>query len=79
MIITKHGYKRIKERVGLPKRAHLRHIKSVLKHGLLSSRKGHEEFKVIYHDFLYIFSLTSNLEPVLVTTYSVANDQYKEV
>lgn len=73
MIITKHGYKRIKERVGLPKRAHLRHVKSVLKNGLLSSRKGYEEFKITYQGFLYIFTLTPTFEPVLVTTYSVSN------
>ena len=79
MIITKHGYKRIKERVGLPKRAHFRHIKSVLKNGLLSSRKGCEEFKVIYHGFLYIFSLTSSLEPVLVTAYPASSSECQGV
>ena len=71
MELTHH--KRIKERVGLPKRAHLRHVKSVLKNGLLSSRKGYEEFKVIYQGFLYIFTLTATLEPVLITTYSASN------
>jgi hypothetical protein len=38
MIITKHGYKRIKERLGLPRRAHLRHIKSVLNKGQINDR-----------------------------------------
>jgi hypothetical protein len=74
MIITKHGYRRIKERVGLPKRAHLRHIKSVLTNGSLSSYKKYDEFKMIYHGFLYIFKLTSHLEPVLVTTYASTNN-----
>lgn len=73
MIITKHGHKRIKERLGLPKRAQIRHIKQVLGNGLLASRKGFEEFKIIYHGFLYIFSLSSNLEPILVTTYQCSN------
>ena len=69
MIITKHGYKRIKERVGLPKRAQTRHIKAVLKRGMVVSRQGFEKFEVIYHGFLYIFALTPVLEPILVTTY----------
>jgi predicted DNA-binding transcriptional regulator len=69
MIITKHGYKRIKERLGLPKRAHLRHIKSVLNKGLLKSRVGLEKFEMTYHGFLYVFALTPTLEPILVTTF----------
>ena len=70
MVITKHGKKRIKERLGLPKRAQTRHIQHVLKKGMVASRKGFEQFEVIYHGFLYIFALTPKLEPVLVTTYS---------
>ena len=70
MIITKHGYKRIKERLGLPKRAQLRHVKAVLNKGLLKSRFGLERFEMTYHGFLYVFALTSTLEPVLVTTFS---------
>ncbi|MFK5975745.1 MAG: hypothetical protein QM493_04490 [Sulfurovum sp.] len=71
MLITKHGYKRIKERVGLPKRAHFRHIKSVLHKGELYSREGFTKFEMIYHGFLYIFALSVQLEPILVTTYRV--------
>lgn len=69
MIMTKHGKRRIKERVGLPKRAHLRHVQTVLKKGKLHSRTGYEQFKVMYQDFLYIFRLTKKLEPILITTY----------
>ena len=76
MIITKHGHKRIKERLGLPKRAQSRHINVVLKNGMLASRKGFEGFKIIYHGFLYIFSLTNKLEPILVTTYQNTNSLY---
>ena len=71
MVITKHGYKRVKERVGLPKRAHFRHIKSVLTKGELSSREGFSKFEMIYHGFLYIFALTAKLEPILLTTFRV--------
>ena len=69
MIITKHGYKRIKERLGLPKRAQLRHIKAVVNKGLLKSRVGFKKFEVMYHGFLYVLALTSKLEPILITTY----------
>ena len=68
-IITKHGKLRIKERIGLPKRAHLRHINKVLSQGILHSRVGFKKFKVIYHGFLYIFSLDKSLQPILITTY----------
>ena len=69
MIITKHGYKRIKERVGLPKRAHKRHIGQVMKDGWVSSYKGLEEFIMVYHGFLYIFKLSQDFEAILVTTH----------
>ena len=73
MRITKHGNHRIKERIGLQKRAHARHVKKVLSFGMLHARKGYEEFKVIYQGFLYIFKLRKKLEPVLVTTYKELN------
>ena len=73
MVITKHGYKRVKERVGLPKRAQKRHIKSVLSAGKLNSRVGFTKFEMIYHGFLYIFALTAQLEPILVTTFRLDN------
>ncbi len=68
-IITKHGKRRLKERLGLAKRSHLRHIASVLKKGELLSREGVRQFKVLYHNFIYIFALTDRLSPILVTTY----------
>ena len=71
-IITKHGKQRIKERLGLPKRAHLRHVKQVLHNGTLFSRQGYEKFKIVYHGFLYVFVLDQKLQPILVTTYSHA-------
>ena len=73
MIITKHAKLRIKERLGLPKRAHDRHVSTVLKKGLLHSRVGFEKFKVIYHGFLYIFALDRFLQPILITTYNTNN------
>lgn len=74
MIITKHGYKRIKERLGLPKRAQARHIKSVLNKGLLKSRIGLEKFEMVYNGVLYIFALSPQLEPILVTAFPNTNN-----
>lgn len=69
MIITKHGSQRIKERVGLPKRAHVRHIENVLKYGDMVTQRTVDGFKIIYNGFLYIFANSTYNEPVLVTTY----------
>lgn len=70
--ITKHGKSRIKERLGLPKRAHSRHLQSVLHEGALFGREGFKKFKMFYHGFLYIFALNDNLQPILVTTYETS-------
>jgi len=69
MKISRHGSKRIKERIGLPKRAHIRHINMVLKNGDIVTKKTIDGFKMIYNGFLYIFANTKNNEPILVTTY----------
>jgi len=69
MILTKHGKKRIKQRVGLPKRAHKRHKEKVLQQGRYLSREGWEKFKMVYHGFLYVFAISNDLEPILVTAY----------
>ena len=69
MKVSRHGSKRIKERVGLPKRAHLRHVQSVLKYGDVVTNKTSEGFKMIYHGFLYIFASSKVSGPILVTTY----------
>ena len=69
LIITKHAKSRIKERLGLPKRCHNRHIQKVLRQGLLLSRKGQEEFNLLYQGFKYIFKLDDFLKPILITTY----------
>jgi len=76
MIITKHGSKRIKERVGLPKRAHLRHIEKVFSCGEIFSEKTSEKLNVIYNGFLYIFSFIEKKEPILITTYKAQSNLY---
>ena len=74
MILTKHGKQRIKERLGLPKRAHERHVKSVLSKGVLYSREGWKKFQVVYQGFLYVFVLEYELNPILITTYKVKRE-----
>ncbi|RLA84278.1 MAG: hypothetical protein DRG78_01835 [Epsilonproteobacteria bacterium] len=76
MKISRHGSKRIKERVGLPKRAHLRHIQSVLKLGNKVTETTKDGFKMIHNGFLYIFANLENNEPILVTTYEEPNKNY---
>lgn len=73
MKVSKHASKRIKERVGLPKRAHLRHIQNVLLCGELVTNKTADGFKMIYNGFLYIFATLQNNEPILVTAYEPNN------
>lgn len=69
MKISRHGSKRLKERVGLPKRAHIRHINTVLQFGNTVTEKTVDGFKMIHNGFLYIFANSKNNEPILVTTY----------
>tara|TARA_B110000046_G_C12787776_1_gene311788 strand:- start:184 stop:444 length:261 start_codon:yes stop_codon:yes gene_type:complete len=73
MKISRHGNKRIKERVGLPKRAHLRHVQTVLKCGELVTNKTVDGFKMMHNGFLYIFAHLQNNEPILVTAYEPNN------
>lgn len=74
MKVSKHASKRIKERVGLPKRAHLRHVQNVIEYGEIITNKTVEGFKMMHNGFLYIFAHLQNNEPILVTTYAPNND-----
>lgn len=73
MKISKHANKRIKERIGLPKRAHIRHVQTVLQYGELVTNKTVDGFKMMHNGFLYIFAHLQNDEPILVTTYEPNN------
>jgi len=61
----------MKERLGLPKRAHSRHLTRVMQKGKLYSREGWKKFKVFYNGFLYVFALESKLKPILITAYNI--------
>lgn len=73
IIITKHGKKRLKERKGLAKRAHLRHIHTVLTKGIYSYRdKSKNIFYMIHDSMKYVFGLSPTSRPVFIT---VVNQQ----
>lgn len=74
MKISKHASKRIKERIGLPKRAHLRHVQNVIEYGEIITNKTLEGYKIMHNGFLYIFAHLKNNEPILVTTYYPNNN-----
>ena len=69
IVITNHAKLRIKERLGLPKRAQLRHLENVIKKGSLLSRVSQKEFNLLYQGFRYVFTLNQKLRPILITTY----------
>ena len=67
-IVTKHAKKRLKERVGLSKRAHIRHIQHVLQKGKYLFRNlAEKKFYMRMGGKDYVFSWTSKSEPILIT------------
>jgi len=67
-IITKHAKKRLKQRVGLAKRAHVRHVQHVLQKGKYLFRNLADNiFYMRMYGRNYIFSWTSKLEPILIS------------
>ena len=71
VIITKHGKKRLKQREGLPKRVHLRHIHKVLMNGVYEYRdKQKNIFYIVHNSMQYVFGLTDRLRPVFITVFT---------
>lgn len=67
-IITKHAKKRLKQRVGLCKRAHSRHIQYVLQKGKYLFRNlSDKKFYLRMDGKEYVFSWTLKLQPILIT------------
>ena len=80
MIITRHAKKRLKERLGLPKRAHARHIMKVAEKGMVHSKNGLAIVLMLYNDFLYIFRVDDTSSVKLITAYSIVNNwRYKRI
>jgi hypothetical protein len=71
MIVTKHAKKRIRERLGLPKRAMLKHLNIVVRQGLWELAKDNHTFQITYNNFLYLFDYNRELDPILITTYKL--------
>lgn len=69
-IITKHGKKRLKRRLGLSKRAQQRHVLHVLKKGSYMYRdKQKNVFFMTWNTKEYVFGLTHTYIPILITVY----------
>lgn len=69
-IITKHAKKRLKERMGLAKRAQSRHTRHVLKEGTFLYRNKSKNIFFMLHNYKeYVFGLTNHYQPILITLY----------
>jgi hypothetical protein len=64
-IINKHTKKRLKQRVGLSKRAHIRHV--LQKGKYLFRNLTDKKFYIKMEGKDYVFSWTSKPEPILLT------------
>lgn len=86
LIITKHAKKRLKQRIGLKPRAMLRHAIRAFKNGVIAVEhqnkniaawfRGEQEkdksiMYVIFGSWVYIFGLSEDRVPVLVTVYKL--------
>lgn len=84
MRISKHAEDRMKERLGLNRRAGRRHIEKVLQYGLTPDKYGIKAVKnrfvgyqecnpehvyLVYNDFLYVFGKDSAGEAIMITMY----------
>ncbi len=67
---TRHGRKRLRQRLGLKKKAHARHIQKVLRDGLVEYRDMEKKILYVWYDcHKYIFSNYKNLEARLITVF----------
>ena len=77
MTITKHGYKRLKVRLGIPKRASLRHIEKAWRNGFVIPRESKDNtIRVLYNNFNYIFRKDPQKDAVFITTYREKLNQW---
>ncbi len=93
MEVSRHAYKRLKERLGLNKKAARRHAEKAFKDGvfpkdyyfveigqkyaLLQERQGNRMY-VFYNDLLYIFGLSAERVPTLVTVYDPIHGEWEK-
>jgi len=69
-LITKHATKRLKERLGLSRKAHERHIKKVLAKGIVQYRDIEKQMLYVWYDYRkYIFQDDRGLKMILITVF----------
>jgi len=69
-IITKHATKRLKQRLGLKKKAQKRHVDKVLKKGLLLYSEIKNHILYVWYDYRqYIFEEQKGLNVILITVF----------
>jgi len=69
-IITKHANKRLKQRLGLKKKAKKRHIDKVLQQGILLYKEIENHILYVWYDYRqYIFEEQKGLNAILITVF----------
>lgn len=76
--LTKHGKKRLRERVGIKIRATKRHMKSVLLFGEVLINTIENSIYVYYNSFRYVFKRDNFFNLILITVVREACD-YRRV
>ena len=84
-LITKHVTKRLKQRLGLSRRAHKRHINKVLEKGIVQYRDIKKRLLYVWYDYRkYIFKDYKGLKAILITVFPREktlniSSQYKKI
>lgn len=69
-LITKHATKRLKQRLGLSRKAHQRHIKKVLAKGVVQYSDIEKRILYVWYDYRkYIFEDYKGLKAILITVF----------
>ena len=69
-LITKHAKKRLKQRLGLRKKAHERHVKKVLEKGIIEAEDVENHILYVLYDFRkYIFEDYKGQMAILITVF----------
>jgi hypothetical protein len=75
--ISKHATKRLKERLGLKKKAQQRHMDKVIGKGVIKEYDMLESIFYIYYDYhLYIVEYCSGCNAILVTVFPREKSNY---
>lgn len=84
MEVSRHAQKRLKERLGLNRKAAIRHAEKAFKEGIcpkdyyfsqvgqkfaLKQEKTTDQMFLFFKDYLYVFGTNAEKQPVLITVY----------